>query len=395
MAHVGFIWELGEGLGHLTRMGPVAQALARRGHRVTAVLKDVTRAARFFPDMPVFQAPVQTDTHPAPPGYIPAACTYADILHNAGASSPERLDALVGAWSNLLDLLDLDAAVLDYCPVAQVAMRGRDTAVSLLGTGFVNPPDVTPLPDLRPWDNNNPQRLLTQEHRVRDRLNAHFDRRGVKAIDRLAAVYGESSATLLATFPEMDHYGEREGSAYFGTWGRVTGAVPRWPAGDGPKVFVYLKPIESLDAVLSELRLGGGPTIAYITGVPAHHLARHGRANMRFVSEPVDIARVAAECDLAVLNAGHGTTAAMLLTGRPVLLLPRNLEQRLLGERIAGAGAGLRANPRDASGVVGALRALRGDARYGAGAKRFAARHADHDPAAQIERAADVIEEGV
>ena len=36
------------------------------------------------------------------------------------------------------------------------------------------------------------------------------------------------------------------------------------------------------------------------------------------------------QCDVAVLNGGHGVTSQMLLAGKPVLEIPLAMEQRLL-----------------------------------------------------------------
>jgi hypothetical protein len=49
-----------------------------------------------------------------------------------------------------------------------------------------------------------------------------------------------------------------------------------------------------------------------------------------FVVEPVRITSVVACAGLAILGAGHGTCAAMMLGGVPMLLVPQNAEQRML-----------------------------------------------------------------
>ena len=56
---------------------------------------------------------------------------------------------------------------------------------------------------------------------------------------------------------------------------------------------------------------------------------------------PYDIARAASECDFGVCHAGHGTTCELLLKGKPLLLLPMQLEQYLTARRVSEAEAGI------------------------------------------------------
>jgi UDP:flavonoid glycosyltransferase YjiC (YdhE family) len=59
-----------------------------------------------------------------------------------------------------------------------------------------------------------------------------------------------------------------------------------------------------------------------------------------FEDRPLDLGAAARECDFAILNAGHGATAPMLLAGKPVLELPLQLEQSLTASAVADMGAG-------------------------------------------------------
>ena len=48
MATVFFAWELGTGLGQVTQIAPLANALVRRGHTVYAALRELKSANGFF-----------------------------------------------------------------------------------------------------------------------------------------------------------------------------------------------------------------------------------------------------------------------------------------------------------------------------------------------------------
>lgn len=101
---------------------------------------------------------------------------------------------------------------------------------------------------------------------------------------------------------------------------------------------------------------------------------------MRLAPRRVDLAAVGRECDLAVLNGGHGATAEMLLAGKPVVTIPLALEQRLMGDVVARLGAGLVAPRRRRGAIEEALDAATRDDAGDAGAWRFARRYAAFHP---------------
>ncbi len=150
------------------------------------------------------------------------------------------------------------------------------------------------------------------------------------------------------TFPELDHYAHCRGPATY--WGcllsSISGANPSWPPGSGPRVFGYLRSeIRHAESVLAALGHAGYPSLVVFPDIPADMLARHQYANLRISTDPVETSRVLNDADLAITYGGHGLTAAFLLAGKPLLLLPGQLEQYLLARRIEEIGAGLLVDP--------------------------------------------------
>ena len=120
---------------------------------------------------------------------------------------------------------------------------------------------------------------------------------------------------------------------------------------------------------------------------------------MRVADNRLDVARASRECDVAVLNGGHGVTAQMLLAGKPVLTVPLVLEQTMTGRALERIGAGLsappaRGEPWEWSGRA-KLEAVLNDDRFAEGAQRFAERYAKFDPKRQrramFERAVELL----
>ena len=104
------------------------------------------------------------------------------------------------------------------------------------------------------------------------------------------------------------------------------------------------------------------------------------------LSGPARLDAVLREADVLVSNGGHGVTAAFVCAGKPVLVLPHNLEQALLGYRVQGAGVGLAPNREDTD-YPALLRQLVEDDRLRARAEEVARPWAE--PEARLEALAD------
>ena len=380
-------WELGGGLGHLARLRPLALKLAGAGHSVILALRHSTYNANMPAGLVVVPAPASPKAREA----IAEPVSIADILHNEGASDARQLAAQVRAWRGLFDVLRPDVVVMDYSPIALLALQGLEPARITLGTGFASPPAVSPLPNLREWQNHYPDRIQRTEDTLLNALNEQLSKQGQPALNCVGELFERVEATLLATFPELDHYPQRHHGEYVGTWSDLAGQAPEWPAADGPRVFVYLKPFRGLPRLLDQLAARSLPSLVYIGGnLPTK---RWRGSSLRFFDQPVDMQAAAQSCDLAILNAGHGSTAAMLMAGKPTLQLPIHIEQyhnAVATERL-GAGRMLLLNQGEKLPTT--LDALVRDQAAANGARHFAEKHTDHRPDAALQAVADRIVE--
>jgi hypothetical protein len=204
---------------------------------------------------------------------------------------------------------------------------------------------------------------------------------------RLSDLFSQVDETLLATVRELDAMPQRGDAEYWGPWRTQFGKPPTWPTGSGQRVFLYLKPSKALPMVLAEVARRGLPTIAYAGSLNQQLMDRSRAPNIKFETEPVDMESVAEQCDLAVLNATHGTVLQMLLAGKPLLLFPLFLEQRITAERCLSLGAGLMLDAQGTSAVPRAFESLLSEDRFAEAAQQFAARYADFDSKKTLERA--------
>ncbi len=378
-------WELGGGLGHLARLRPLALNLSAAGHSVTMALRHSPHTNTLPRSLTIVPVPVSPKSCQA----IAQPVSIADILHNEGAATATHLGALVRAWRGLFKLLRPDVIVMDYSPVALLASQGLGMARVSLGTGFASPPAVSPLPNLRAWQDHYPDRIQATENAVLQAFNSQLEAQEQPPLGCLGELFDRVDANLLTTFPELDHYPDRTNGQYVGTWTDFAGPIPEWPDGDGPRVFVYLKPFRGLPRLLDHLASRAISGMIYLGG--SIHTKRWRGSTLRFSNQPIDMEAAAGWCDAAVLHAGHGSTAAMLLAGKPILQLPSHVEQYhngLATERLEAGRMAMLDRPDD---IHAAIDALLDSGEGRAGARRFAERYADHDPDRALSRVVERI----
>ncbi len=392
MATVLFVWELGGGLGHVGPMAPLVRGLCERGHRVFAALKDLARANAVFAETRVsyLQAPMQVARLVRT---IEPTRTLAHILHNTSFGELGSLQALTDAWRNLYDYVRPDLILFDHSPTAVLAARGLQTKRVTIGNGFFCPPADGAFPDLCPWYGEDGERLQRDEQDVLERANQVLAHWQIEPMERLSQSYAEVDESFLTTFEELDHYPNRRNGKYWGVCSCPGGKMPLWPNSQGKKVYAYLKSFparSSLLTLLSELRC---PTLVYSDNRETKLQDRFESETLRFENQRLDLAEVGRQCDLAILNAGHGATATLLLTGAPILQLPLNLEQELTGAATRRLGAGLNARVKRPEEIAVKLMTMLNSSKFTEDARRFAARYADFDAERQIDKMLQRIEE--
>ena len=405
-----FAWELGAGYGHLMQMLALAEALAQEGHTVVVALRHLDRANEVFGRAGVYYmaAPYKA----AARARFPRAHAYAQFLANLGFGDDDELFAFACAWRNLIRSVGPHMIVADHSPTALLAARAfPDVVRVVIGSGFCVPPrqgaerdPALPWAPLRPNAvAADPAPSLAVEAEVLSRVNWVLGNWGEEPLDRLSHLYPDAAKALLTTLPELDHFRDRPGATYWGpvlAAGSACGAAaPDWPAGTGKRAFVYLKLTPSAGDVLNCLRRSGCSTVAYLDGANERTRQRLRCRTVAIADQRVDVARAAAECDLAVLNGGHGVTAQMLLAGKPVLAVPLVLEQQITGDALRRLGAGDAAPPRRGEPWAWTgrtkLEALLGNERYGSAVKCFARRYAAFDGEQQrqamVERVTELL----
>ena len=380
LPRIDFAWELGAGTGHVATLHPIALAMKGRGHAIRFLQREPSAGT----DLEGADA-IPREAAPVWVGPMPYASplNFGEILHNFGYAAEASLRPLVDAWRERL--ADSAAVIANVAPAAHIAARTLGVPSLEISQGFHIPPPSMPSPPLRDWEAAPRGQLEAADRRVLGAINRVFAAFGVGPLATIGELF--AGHELLLTYPELDIYSERGPSEYYGiTDTGEGGALPDWPAGRGPRVFAYLyRDYAQRERLLEALRALEMPALVFCRGLDAAARTRHEGTTLAFSDRPIAVSRLLPQCDVVVCHGSHQMTAQALLAGKPLLMLPTQLEQFLITRRVVRMGAALGVMPevRDAD-FAAALQELGRKPVFGAAARAFAQRYAPHDRKAAL-----------
>ena len=382
MARFLLTWEFGGGLGHLTPLARLAQALLQRGHHVDLASKDLSLVHRVlgpWADRDAFrlwQAPVP----PPSAAGLPEPASHAEILLRAGYADAGALATRVRAWRQLFDACQPDLLLTDQAPTALIAARGHLPRVATFGNGFFVPPPGRPIPPFRDWEPVPGERIEAAEAQALANCNEVLGALRSPGLPTLSALFDTDELFLLG-WPELDHFAPWRGDAAPRSWGPVTlpavdGPGWPWPEAPGLRIVAYLQRTHpAIEAVLPVLRAMPAQVLLSLAGVSADEAARLGHDRLRVETAPLDLPAALARADLLLVS-GIGAAYQALALGVPTVMLPMHAEQLLFARRVAAAGVGVMLWPGEvAAGLGRALQAVGAGPGFRAAARALAARH--------------------
>ncbi len=378
MRRVLLAWELGGGYGHIHRVLPLADQLAAAGLDVTLALRHRATADALLGG----RRHSLVDAPPGPPAMpVPVRIeSWADLVFNAGFGQPEAAARSIGQWAALLRAARSDLLIAEFAPGAMLGARLTGLPCLVLGTGWSLPPATRPLPAIRFWAPPAPEVLAAGEARLLAAVNPALRGAGQGPLDSLATLF-DPAAGSLCTFPELDHYPARVDGAYYGPiYQTGEGGPAHWPAGAGPRCFVYANNAHPLrPALLAALGRLGWPTVLHLRGADPG-LGAGLPANLWLAPGPLRLDGILAERPIVICQ-GLQTHAAALVAGCPVLSLPEHLEQTGIANRLVPQGLCQALAPQASEAeVLAALLALREAPGLRARAEGFAALYHGYKP---------------
>lgn len=400
MSRILSVWEMGANMGHIDRMLVTARALRERGHAVRFLLRDLSRAhprvaAQGFA---MGQAPVWLPRL----ANAPRASNFAAVLAAAGWMDSAGLAGLLAGWRDAFALARPDLLICDHAPTAMLAARGLGFPVWAIGNSFELPPPGPFFPSMASDDAREAARCAAYDEALLVPTNKALALLGAAPLPRLSDLFAHAQRAL-ASLPELAHYdGYPAGTVWAGpSYVGDVGAVPQWPAGDGPRVFVYLSPSHSgLRPLIDALKALGCIALVHAKGLSPDAAKQLGDARIRFEPAPVQVDPAVAAADLVVSHASMGTVTAACIAGKPQLVLPAQAEQGMVARRVVQLGIGL-ALPQRSDGpppagtppldALAPLKRVLHEPVFAATARVLAARHAGSSPQRTGERLAALV----
>jgi UDP:flavonoid glycosyltransferase YjiC (YdhE family) len=393
MARIAFAWELGGEYGHVMSCSGLARGLEPRGHKIAFMFREL-RQLRVVPesrDYDIFQAP--RSAHEGE-GVSPNPASYAEIMLGTGYRDPREVIGLVGGWRSLFSRWKPDLIVVDFSPTALAAARTLGIPCVNYGNGFFIPPIASPLPAFRVDAPPDPALLLRSDAQALASVNTALVHFGAAPLPRLADLF-VAAESFLCTFPEVDHYGARELSGYWGPRVRFDrGADVTWPHGLGKKVFAYVKKdLPQLNALLDIIARSPERVVAYIPDLDAERRARFSGRNHIYSERPIRLENFLKTCDMMISHGGEIAIGG-LLYGIPQLVFPGHYEQYITAVRVHQLGCGFWCGPTATAADVerGYTQVLAAPS-FINNARAFARRYSAFSPAEQRRRIVARIEE--
>lgn len=391
MSRILLAWELGTGFGHLGPFLGLASKLLERGHELHIAAREITAAVKAVGNLPVtvHQAPLCLNTYG---GLQEPPLNYAEILMRYGYLESAMLKAMLTAWQSLLRATRTDLMVADHAPTALLAARLLELPRAVIGSAFNAPVPANPSPSMRPWVTVPRERLVDSDQRVLTVINSVAPPH--RHLHSLLELF-DGVSRFLSGVPELDPYGARDSGDYLGLHTVSTGtAVPQWPDGDGPRVFFYLHAdYRHAERAMQALAASRVRALVYVLGPTDALKSRFSSVGMNFAPGLLDMTRVVAECDLCICHGNVGTTLGTLAGGKPVLALPKQLENFLLGKAVERIGAGRVVHPdAEEPDIAGALAAMLGDTAYAGNARALADRYGGESVGTMADRAVARLE---
>ncbi|MSP88766.1 MAG: hypothetical protein EXQ92_08150 [Alphaproteobacteria bacterium] len=330
MARILLAWELGDGLGHVMRLLPLARRLKADGHDCVFAVRTVPTSYGVIvrDGFPVLQAPMlvphaSEDVRTKPIG------SYGDIIATIGFDDVDRLLPMVEAWQGLIDTVRPKIVVGDYAPTLALATHGWFPLV-LLGDGFTLPPPSLPkFPDFRSTGPRVPEaQLLAVVHETQRRRNRPLP-------PTLPAIL-TARETFIITLPELDFYRSQRPKPAVGP---LTALPP--PATDPPidDYFCYLSlGYQHTAKVLDGLIASGRTGSCYIRDADKGQIQRLRERGLIIHDQPPPMAEIGAKVGVIVHHGGLGTTETAMALGRPQILVPRHGEQYMNAHNLGRLG---------------------------------------------------------
>jgi UDP:flavonoid glycosyltransferase YjiC (YdhE family) len=354
-----FVWELGEGLGHLPTLKAIAAGMREQGWRIAFAVREVenVRVSLASLDCPVLQAP----HWPNAVAVRNPSFSYADMMAANGFGSVQNLRSLTDRWDQLFEAARPDLLVSEHSPSAAVAAFGR-IPVALVGNGFLLPPaegEVFPTYGKAAAEPTSQAAILA----VMQEATVGRERAPQTITEPFRGVF-----RAVTSFPELDPYRSQRSDLVLGP---IEALPALTPLPSKRKVFAYSASeyvlLDELIAVLMDL---GPQASVYLRGSPGARGAILKSRGVAFHGEAPALADVLPTATCVFSHAGSGLASAALAAGRPQILSPRHGEADMTAKLLEELGVGISLVPLERKRLREAIERVHTDTKFATAAQR-------------------------
>lgn len=354
MARILCAWEFGSGLGHLTRLLPIARKLHDAGHEIVLAVPNPPAAKPVLDkNFPEREGPFRLKVIKGTLWQIPTekqdpnlrrkpTHVLADVLTLFHYQDAVLLERQTRVWQQICDEVDPDLIVADFAPTLRLAYWGR-APFAMMGNGYTTPPRGRLLPPIKPWQSGllpfsrrHEASVLMAMNHVRDVLKG-------PAVDYVGDMLN-GDRSFVCTIREFDPYRPHRTEPTLMPFNVPD--VSRHPTieergGDKAPIFIYLPANHPLlRGVLNMVSKSGVPAHVYVSNVPPEQIAGLCGRNVSIHRNPINFANDLWKFRMIIHHAGLATAYAAIKAGTPQLMLPVNLEHSITSRgaaHLAGA----------------------------------------------------------
>lgn len=322
MGRVLFGSEFGANLGHIYPMKRIADRLAENGHEIVFAARNLVQTKRALKDtdFKLVQAPFWINL-PSRELNRKATPSYADVMARQGFGFKDNLHGYIGAWFDLVDLIDPDLVIADHSPGLSAAIRRRCPMINM-GNGFTLPPsNIEVYPPV--IANGEP---LAPQAKLLEMFNDVLTEIGAVPLERLPQIF-DTEGQYVCTVPQLDPYAEYRDQAQIGP---LEDSLAFKPLPKSDHVFLYMAHEAGPgNAILKALQALKVNTTAYIRDARPEVIEAFNSTKITMLRQPASFAEIIPRSSMVIHSGGGGTSTACLMTGRPQVTFPGHSETAL------------------------------------------------------------------
>jgi hypothetical protein len=300
-----------------------------------------------------------------------APASFADILLDGGFRDREALATAVEAWRAIYREERVEAVLLDYAPMAQLAAWLMGLRMVSSAVSFALPP--VPMPRFRRGTADE-EAAENSERDLLASVNFVGARAGRASIDNLAP-WLHAPTRFITGISQVNVYGFEPDGGYLGPIGELAGAqTVDWPDKGRRRVLCYLKWSRELPAFIKSIDDAEHSMICVVPNAPDDWLRSVPASRIRIFNKPVGMQPLIRDAEVVISNASNGIACEALVAGKPQLLVPIDQEKALIAARLVGLKVALSlAEKRPAAQSSSYLERLLDDSTFAANAKTVSA----------------------